>query len=374
MDAAVVHLPVPPRLSPQAADDKSVVPTQRAPMNYLPSFIEAQPSREWSPELLELQRNHWISADQRQSDDFDFVRQSEGRISFTMPLASAEFQECSACILRNMDTGETLMIHNDSGSRGTWRPKDAERWGGPVSPTTPRSGFIGKPRTQYEKFWRGEGRKIALLVESTCAEDRREILDRFRKDGIEPVAPLLLPATTNGLEVPRWNLVYSPLDDALSVHMCDAKGSRVLHFDRVFKGGPAQPRAAAAQPAPDIVDRLPDYRKALERPEALSDVGLGMLRACVNIVEQRNHHVASACEALIALRNNPRIPRDIYALLRRRDLMDKGGAVLQGLTQLAEYALTLKRRPDEPAMQPGAALAPTSGKDDRLAPATGLES
>ena len=267
------------------------------------------------------------------------VLQSEGAMSSQAPLVSTGFEQCSAIIVRNLLTGNTLVMHHDSGARslGGVAP-------GQVSPGTMEDGLIGRDRFHYREFMDEKGDKTVLLVESQRSFDRREVIQRIVADGAMPLPPLLLQTAGKGStdDEAVWDMVYKPASDELIVHLHDDDNSQVLHFAGLMTGtDPVKLRSESKGSGPavlNIVEDLPAYKKRLAQG-GLSDAATKMLALCLEIVETRNVLPASAMQALTELRKMEGIPPEIEQGLRKGRPLDRDGRLMSALTGLANHCL-----------------------------------
>jgi hypothetical protein len=344
---------------------------------YIPSMVEERPSEELSRELAKLQRENWQVDDVRVPQEFQFVRQSEGRASVGQPLVSVGFTTCSAFLTVNVDAKEgepkCLMLHHDSGYRSTWRETKDETGAGPVSPCTPTRRFIGRPRVGYDEFQKTPGRKLMLLIESDIACDRREDWENLASENVRLMPPLTMKTagTSGGNAECTWSVAYRPESDELMIHFRNFDVEKVMHFKDDFSGADMREgvrRDDARRGSGDIVDRMREYRNLLRRPGAVSETAREAMELCLKVIELRHVDFRAACVQLrsildLAAVRDPGVREagpELEALLEvlaieedhieqwlRTDLLHKDSDVVRGLTQLLEHLLAQERQGPE---------------------------
>jgi hypothetical protein len=206
--------------------------------NYAPALVEHAPSERYSPEFLRFKG--WIPADTRKILGYVFVPQSEGRASGREPLVSVAFTRCSAIVVRNIDSKESLLMHHDSGARSSWAEYRHAVWGARASPETPKRRLLGKDRFGYVEFMKRPGRKQAILVDSRRAPaDRLDAMRQIRAEGAVMLPTLKINTDESGSEKDKsvWQIVYRPESGDLIVHVMDSSGAKVMHFPDIFSSG-----------------------------------------------------------------------------------------------------------------------------------------
>jgi hypothetical protein len=303
--------------------------------DYPQALCELQPSTRRSHELRRMYLDVWGPADQRQPRDLAFVPQSEGRASADVPLVSVGFAQCSAFFVKNLATGKVLLVHHDSSVRSWWdETGDGYE---PVSPCTPTRGLLGRDRCGYTAFMAEAGPKVALLVESERAFDRREVLAKLASDGAAVLPPLKIETRLGGTQddLAIWNVAYRPAEDRLMIHLRDGERSKVMHFPDIFAADPLPARATGLEP--DIVDRIGEYKALLEEPGALSERARQVIDACLKYLELRSYRADLAHVVLKTFTHQLDLPEDIRRELAQGTMISRDGKVTAALTRLVAH-------------------------------------
>lgn len=322
----VTQMPAGPRLDQKAPD----VAKAGLEDHYSPYLTEECPSMEHSPLLV-------VDYSCQDAKGHVLVRQSEGAASATLPLVSRGFQQCSALLVRNMDTGNTWLGHHDSGSRAHWEKssREDER---PVSPATPRRGLIGRDRFGFESFMNEKGNKVVLLVESELGYDRREVMQKIVARGAVELQPLTLELG----EYPddsEWHLAYDPKKDSLTIHLKELLQSSVMHFAGLLTAGePATcPDDKQSGQTLDIVEGLAAYKERCRKAD-LDEGTRAIVDACLHFAEVRNIDVGLAVDALKALIKLPGVPGDLLGMGVHP--LKKDSKIVEILTDLVDRCLS----------------------------------
>lgn len=312
--------------------------------NHRPAWVKHAPRGVHCPELLGLAKGGGTRV--------VLAGQSEGVASYRTPIVSMNFRHCCALIIRNLDTGETLVMHHDSGARSAWKAATVSHTGArPVSPATPTRGLIGRDRFGYAAFMAKPGRKRLLLVQSQRAYDRRDVVNQIAQRGAQVLQPLTLRTAGAGGPHDRavWSMVYRPATDELAVVMVDQGEEKLMSFSNLVTG--AQPVALPADgkggaPAPDIVDGLDLYTKRIAQARKTGSADAQtILELCLTVAKLRNVHDGLTLDALAQLRKMPAIPAGL------RQKLDEGSPVAQdrrliaAITAVADHFLLEKPEP-----------------------------
>ncbi len=312
---------------------------------YIPYLVEKCLSKRRSPELLPFQKDGWHGADKREPKDVVFVRQSEGGASADKALVSIGFQQCSAVIVRNIDTGESLMIHHDSSVRSNWPPYAWEVLGEPASPCTPTRGLLMRDRCNYAAFMAKPGRKEAILVESERSYDRREVMDQIAADGATILPTLTIKTQAAGTEQDQacWEIIHRPDSADVIIHLKDSAARKVLHFSGIFstdaQAAAARPVESKDMPDKDLVARLDEYRARVREARELPETVRETLQVCLAVVEFRNFRPGMANAALKHITQTPGLPAHLIEKLQGRLALDRDRTAVLTLTELMDHLL-----------------------------------
>jgi hypothetical protein len=151
-----------------------------------------------------------------------YVKHSEGEISDNISLVSIGFRECSAIIIINKSTNETLLIHHDSGARFLDNGNIREHG-----------------RFKYNAFMSKHGEKEVLLISGQYSFNRERLTEKIVEDGATMLPPLYVMSSrrnNTGYDKSeyRWDIVYRPLKKELIITLKDIDNPVVLYFSNIF--------------------------------------------------------------------------------------------------------------------------------------------
>lgn len=210
-----------PRYSPQPGL------TGEYSKGYSPSRVVAT-SRCYPPEepaLYEIDEKNSVIAE---FTKIVYIPQRYVFASSDKSLVSVGFYACSALVVRNQFSGESLLMHLDA-FQDDFEAKGVD-------------GLVWNPDI-YHSFMLRPGNKQILLVQGDQSGDFGNIAEALAKDS----GSALLPALTVHSGMPneghqywrkkeyRWDIVVRPENGEIVVHLYDVEKKPLLYFTEIFK-------------------------------------------------------------------------------------------------------------------------------------------